>query len=61
MKQLELRELTALLRECAGEEDGVDLEGDVLDTVCRWACTTPWEGTAEGRTAGAERPGREHT
>ncbi len=31
MKQLELRELTALLRECAGEEDGVDLEGDVLD------------------------------
>ncbi|MEV7438316.1 acyl carrier protein [Streptomyces griseoviridis] len=32
MKQLELRELTALLRECAGEEDGVDLEGDVLDT-----------------------------
>ncbi|WP_317441808.1 acyl carrier protein [Streptomyces collinus] len=32
MKHLELSELTALLRECAGEEEGVDLDGDVLDT-----------------------------
>ncbi|AYN38952.1 acyl carrier protein [Streptomyces dangxiongensis] len=31
MKQLELSELTALLRECAGEDEGVDLDGDVLD------------------------------
>ncbi len=27
-----LDELTALLRECAGEDEGVDLDGDVLDT-----------------------------
>ncbi|WP_034089981.1 acyl carrier protein [Streptacidiphilus albus] len=27
-----LAELTALLRECAGEAEGVDLDGDVLDT-----------------------------
>lgn len=26
-----LKELTALLRECAGEAEGVDLDGDVLD------------------------------
>ncbi|WP_129308652.1 acyl carrier protein [Streptomyces sp. L2] len=26
-----LNELTALLRECAGEAEGVDLDGDVLD------------------------------
>ncbi|WP_030668717.1 acyl carrier protein [Streptomyces rimosus] len=26
-----LPELTALLRECAGESEGVDLDGDVLD------------------------------
>ncbi|GAA2637973.1 acyl carrier protein [Streptomyces vastus] len=31
MKHLELSDLTALLRECAGEEEGVDLDGDVLD------------------------------
>ncbi|GAA2259310.1 acyl carrier protein [Streptomyces amakusaensis] len=31
MKQLKLSELTALLRECAGEQEDVDLEGDVLD------------------------------
>ncbi|GAA1427803.1 acyl carrier protein [Streptomyces thermospinosisporus] len=30
-KQLELSDLTVLLRECAGEADGVDLDGDVLD------------------------------
>ncbi|MEW1956726.1 acyl carrier protein [Kineococcus sp. NPDC059986] len=28
---LTLTDLTALLRECAGEEEGVDLDGDVLD------------------------------
>ncbi|MCD0486347.1 acyl carrier protein [Streptacidiphilus sp. ASG 303] len=27
-----LTELTQLLRECAGEDEGVDLDGDVLDT-----------------------------
>ncbi|PWI45356.1 acyl carrier protein [Streptomyces sp. ICBB 8177] len=27
-----LSELTNLLRECAGEAEGVDLDGDVLDT-----------------------------
>ncbi|MBP0460086.1 MULTISPECIES: acyl carrier protein [Streptomyces] len=27
-----LAELTALLRECAGEDEGVDLDGDTLDT-----------------------------
>ncbi|MCS0602255.1 acyl carrier protein [Streptomyces sp. LP11] len=32
MKHLDLSELTALLRECAGQEEGVDLDGDVLDT-----------------------------
>ncbi|MDQ1016538.1 acyl carrier protein [Streptomyces afghaniensis] len=31
MKHFELSDLTALLRECAGEEEGVDLDGDVLD------------------------------
>lgn len=29
---LELPDLTRLLRESAGEEEGVDLDGDVLDT-----------------------------
>lgn len=32
MKRLELTDLTVLLRECAGEEEGVDLDGDILDT-----------------------------
>ncbi|MEU0631035.1 acyl carrier protein [Streptomyces sp. NPDC005989] len=31
MDQLELSDLTRILRECAGEEEGVDLDGDVLD------------------------------
>jgi len=31
MNQFTLNELTELLRECAGEEEGVDLDGDVLD------------------------------
>ncbi|MFF7239078.1 acyl carrier protein [Streptomyces collinus] len=29
---MELKELTDLLRECAGVDEGVDLDGDVLDT-----------------------------
>ncbi|MEU0656405.1 acyl carrier protein [Streptomyces albogriseolus] len=32
MDRLELTELTALLRACAGEGEGIDLNGDVLDT-----------------------------
>lgn len=31
VKRLELTDLITLLRECAGEEEGVDLDGDVLD------------------------------
>ncbi|MCP9994219.1 MULTISPECIES: acyl carrier protein [Streptomyces] len=31
MRQFELDDLKALLRECAGEEEGVDLDGDVVD------------------------------
>ncbi|WP_329297169.1 acyl carrier protein [Streptomyces sp. NBC_00659] len=31
MKRLELTDLITLLRECAGEEEGVDLDGDILD------------------------------
>lgn len=31
MDRLELGVLTRILRECAGAEEGVDLEGDVLD------------------------------
>jgi acyl carrier protein len=31
-KTLDLADLTRLLRESAGEEEGVDLDGDVLDT-----------------------------
>lgn len=31
MNRLELTDLKALLRECAGEEEGVDLDGDILD------------------------------
>lgn len=27
-----LADLTRMLRECAGEEEGVDLDGDVIDT-----------------------------
>ncbi|MET9887872.1 acyl carrier protein [Streptomyces sp. NPDC006430] len=33
MRHLELTDLTRLLRECAGEEEGVDLDGDVLDML----------------------------
>ncbi|MEV7553313.1 acyl carrier protein [Amycolatopsis sp. NPDC089917] len=29
---MNLRELTSVLRESAGEEEGVDLDGDILDT-----------------------------
>ncbi|WP_409491263.1 acyl carrier protein [Amycolatopsis sp. cmx-11-12] len=29
---MQLRELTSILRESAGEEEGVDLDGDILDT-----------------------------
>ncbi|MFJ8546476.1 acyl carrier protein [Streptomyces sp. NPDC093586] len=32
MDRLELDRLTELLRECAGEGEGVDVDGDVLDT-----------------------------
>ncbi|MFF9778163.1 acyl carrier protein [Streptomyces sp. NPDC013978] len=32
MKRLELTDLRVMLRECAGEEEGVDLDGDILDT-----------------------------
>ncbi|MEV7727328.1 acyl carrier protein [Streptomyces sp. NPDC087917] len=31
MNRLELDELKRILRECAGEDEGVDLDGDVLD------------------------------
>ncbi|WP_210589298.1 acyl carrier protein [Streptomyces sp. GESEQ-35] len=31
MNRLELTDLKTLLRECAGEEEGVDLDGDILD------------------------------
>ena len=31
MKHLELDDLKTLLRECAGVDEGVDLDGDVLD------------------------------
>jgi len=31
MPKMTLTELTALLRACAGEEEGVDLDGDILD------------------------------
>ncbi|MFH8571854.1 acyl carrier protein [Streptomyces sp. NPDC017993] len=31
MAEMTLTELTNLLRECAGEEEGVNLDGDVLD------------------------------
>ncbi|MFI0982664.1 acyl carrier protein [Streptomyces sp. NPDC021093] len=31
MAQMTLTELTSLLRECAGEQEGVDLAGDVAD------------------------------
>ncbi len=31
MRQFERDDLKALLRECAGEEEGVDLDGDVVD------------------------------
>ncbi|GAA2448328.1 acyl carrier protein [Streptomyces sp. NPDC007076] len=33
MDRLELTELTTLLRACAGEGEGIDLDGDVLDTL----------------------------
>jgi act minimal PKS acyl carrier protein len=31
MAEMTLRDLITLLRECAGEADGTDLDGDVLD------------------------------
>ncbi|KJY47968.1 MULTISPECIES: acyl carrier protein [Streptomyces] len=31
MEQLQLDDLKRILRECAGEDEGVDLDGDVLD------------------------------
>ncbi|MBZ4319362.1 acyl carrier protein [Streptomyces huiliensis] len=31
MAEMTIEQLTRLLRDCAGEEEGVDLEGDVLD------------------------------
>lgn len=31
MERLELSELVTLLRECAGVEEGTDLDGDILD------------------------------
>lgn len=31
MDRLELSDLKALLRQCAGEGEGVDLDGDVID------------------------------
>ncbi|MFE0350372.1 acyl carrier protein [Streptomyces griseoluteus] len=31
MAEMSLNELTKLLRECAGEEEGVNLDGDVMD------------------------------
>ncbi len=33
MDALELTDLTRILRDCAGEEEGVDLDGDVLDAT----------------------------
>ncbi|MGX1673430.1 acyl carrier protein [Streptomyces sp. NPDC055400] len=33
MDRLELSDLKTLLRECAGEEEGVDLDGDVIDVT----------------------------
>ncbi|MFI6152967.1 acyl carrier protein [Kitasatospora sp. NPDC051170] len=30
--ELTLTDLTRMLRECAGEEEGIDLDGDVIDT-----------------------------
>ncbi|WP_328746847.1 acyl carrier protein [Streptomyces sp. NBC_00285] len=33
MAEMTLDQLTRVLRECAGEEEGVNLEGDVLDTT----------------------------
>ncbi|MFJ9646097.1 acyl carrier protein [Streptomyces sp. NPDC004244] len=33
MRHLELTDLTRLLRECAGEDEGVDMDGDVLDVL----------------------------
>jgi act minimal PKS acyl carrier protein len=32
VSKLELSDLIEILRDCAGQEDGVDLDGDVLDT-----------------------------
>jgi len=32
MPEFTLNQLTALLRECAGEDESVDLDGDILDT-----------------------------
>ncbi|GAA4688779.1 acyl carrier protein [Streptomyces chumphonensis] len=32
MPEMSIHDLTTLLRECAGEDESVNLEGDVLDT-----------------------------
>ena len=31
-ESMQLAELVRLLRECAGQEEGIDLDGDILDT-----------------------------
>ncbi|WP_165984166.1 acyl carrier protein [Streptomyces sp. YIM 98790] len=31
-RTMTVEELTTILRECAGEDEGVDLDGDILDT-----------------------------
>ena len=31
MKEITIEELRTILRECAGEEEGVDLDGQILD------------------------------
>jgi act minimal PKS acyl carrier protein len=33
MKKLELTEMVELLRECAGEDELIDLDGDIKDTT----------------------------
>jgi act minimal PKS acyl carrier protein len=33
MSEFEIQDLVRLLRECAGEDESVDLEGEILDTT----------------------------
>jgi minimal PKS acyl carrier protein len=33
MAEVTIGDLVAMLRECAGEEEGVDLDGDILDVT----------------------------